>query len=132
LGFELPEMRGDLDSDESAYVEYVSHLLSFPPNFEDLRDEERFEIVRRILFTKFNNWAYEKEIRIWAPLQNEENGTHYLEFEEHLRLIEVIIGAKCTLSIAAIARALSSFTSQVKIKKARAAYDKFEMVEDSE
>lgn len=130
LGFELPEIRGDVENDESAHVCYIKQPLPFPLSFLDLGDSERFEIVRKMLFTKFNNWAYEKEIRAWAPLQNEEDGLHYLEFDGKLHLLEVIIGARCTLQRSEITRALGSLAGEVKIIKARAAYDKFEMVED--
>jgi hypothetical protein len=64
-------------------------------------------------------------------LQNEENGLHYLEFDEKLRLVEIIIGARCTLPRSAITRALGALAGQVKIIAARAAYDRFEMVEVS-
>ena len=76
--------------------------------------------------------SYEKEIRVWAPLQNKENGICYLEFDSKLRLVEVIIGARCALLNSAITRALGSLVGQVRITKARAAYDGFEMVEDEE
>jgi hypothetical protein len=44
-------------------------ILLFPLDFESRPDAERFGIVEKILFTKFDHWRYEKEIRIWAPLQ---------------------------------------------------------------
>jgi hypothetical protein len=47
-------------------------------------------------------------------------------------LVEVVIGQKCEVSRAQITSALRSLAGEVKISKARAAYDKFEMVEDDE
>jgi len=130
LGFEIPEMKGDVENDESAYVSYIAEALYFPPDFSELGDAERFEIVRKVLFTKFKHWEYEHEIRLWAPLQNEENSLHFLEFDEKLRIVEVIIGASCTLPRSEITEALGAWASEVKIIEARAAYDRFEMVED--
>jgi hypothetical protein len=62
-------------------------------------------------------------------LQNEENGLHYLEFDDKLELVEVIRGAKCMLSESAITRALGPLAEHVKVTKARASYEKFEMLE---
>ncbi len=64
-----------------------------------------------------------------APLQHEENGLCFLAFDEKLRVVEVIIGARCKVPLAEIKKALGPAASQVKIIKARAAYDRFEMVE---
>jgi hypothetical protein len=130
LGFEIPEMKGDDVTDACGRVCYIQEPLSFPANFEDLPDSEALAIMRKFLFTKFAHWAYESEIRVWVPLQNEEKGLHYLEFDEKLHLAEVIIGARCTLTRAAIAQALGTLAGEVKIIKARAAYDGFRMVED--
>jgi hypothetical protein len=130
LGFELPEITGDVENDESGLVSYIRNPLSFPSNFEERPDLKRFEIVRKVLFTKFKHWAYEKEIRIWAPLQNEADGHYFLEFDEKLRLVEVVIGARCKLTQSEITHALGSLAGEVKIIKARAAYNRFEMVED--
>lgn len=128
LGFEIPEIRGIPEQDESCYVRYIEKPLPFPMDFAERPDGDRYAIVQTILFTKFDHWKYEEEIRVWAPLQNEESGIHYLEFDQKLRLVEVIIGAKCTLSQSAITRALGSLTRQVEVIKARSAYDRFEMV----
>jgi hypothetical protein len=131
LGFEIPEMTGDVEHDESDYVKYIVDPLYFPPNFLELEDKERFEIERKILFTKFKHWQYEHEIRLWADLQHEEDGLHFMEFDEKLRIVEVIIGAKCKVTRGEITEALGTSAKDVKIIKARAAYDRFQMVEDN-
>jgi hypothetical protein len=130
LGFEIPTILGDVEQDEAGFVKYTAGPLNFPPNFLELEEGKRFEIVRQILFTKFKHWQYENEIRAWAPLQHEDNGLYFLEFDEKLRIVEVIIGARCKVPLSEIEKALGAAASQVKIIKARAAYDKFEMVED--
>jgi hypothetical protein len=132
LGFEIPEMQGNVESDESRLVIYEPTPLKFPSDFADLPDAERFAIVQKVLFTKYEHWAYEEEIRFWAPLQNEENGLHFLEFDDKLKLVEIIIGARSTVTESALKRAIGTPEGQVKIIKARAAYDKFQMVEDED
>lgn len=64
--------------------------------------------MQQILFTKYEHWAYEQEIRVWALLQNEENGLHYLEFDDKLKLVEVIMGARSTVTERSITRALGN------------------------
>ena len=129
LGFEIPDQQGGPD-DESRSVSYISNPLEFPANFEEMPEDEGLKVMEKVLFTKFEHWTYEQEVRVWAPLQNEENGLHYLEFDEKLRLVEVIMGEKCTLQKSAIMLALGEHAAQVQIIKARAAYGEFKMVKD--
>lgn len=123
LGFEIT-------NDEADYVNYLPELLPFPSNFDEMNDSEHSEFARAAIFTKFKHWAYEKEIRVWGPLVNEDHGLYFVPFGNNMRLIEVIIGSRCSLSKAHVVEALGSLVSEVKIRKARAAYDKFEMVEN--
>ncbi len=132
LGFEIPDKHGDPANDEIDHVKYIEKPLQFPANYLSLPDPERFELVRIILFTKFKHWEYEKEIRVFDSLQNEENGLNFVTFGEKMLLTEVIIGRNCTLRRTQIAWALGPLTGEVKISRVRAAYDRFEMVEDEQ
>jgi hypothetical protein len=69
---------------------------------------------------------------VWSQLTNEDKGFYFVPFGETMWLTDVIIGQKCPVSKAQILSALGSLAGDVKISKARAAYDKFEMVEDEE
>jgi hypothetical protein len=131
LGFEIPDLTDDPKSDVG-HVEYVPQLLRCPEleHFEKMSDAEHDAFARAALFTKFEHWAYEKEIRVWSPLASEENGLHFVPFGKDLQLAEVIVGQKSAVSKADVLEVLGSLAGTVKIKKARAAYDKFEMVED--
>jgi hypothetical protein len=133
LGFEVPEITGDGDRDVSKRVDYITTPFQFPSNFLELPFAEKKKHSDRIPFTKFVDWGYEREIRIWGLLRNEEDGLHFFEFnDDRIKLVEVIIGARCTLRGGDITRALGTRFSDVKIRRVRAAYDKFEMVEDGE
>jgi hypothetical protein len=50
--------------------------------------------------------------------------------DKNLRLVEVVKGAECKVPNAKIVDALGPLAKNVEIRKACAAYDKFEMVED--
>jgi hypothetical protein len=131
LGFEIPEMKEDPKSD-AGYVKYGQHLSPFPLNFGDMPESEHDSFARSALFTKYKNWAYEKEIRVWAQLANEDGGFYFVPFGETMRLTEVIIGQRCKVRKMEIVSALGPLVGEVKISRARAAYNKFEMVEDEE
>ena len=132
LGFEIPEITGDPQSD-CDYVKYVDnpHYFDFH-HYEELAEQDSTQIVRKILFTKYKHWLYEHEIRCWSPLEKPEGekNLRFVKFSDKLRLVEVILGARCDTTRAQIVEAVGPTASEIKIIKARAAYDRFQMVED--
>ena len=115
LGFDVPD-------DVARRVEYVTARFPFPES-PTMADSDR------MLWTKFDNWAYEEEIRVWAALDEHEGGIYYKDFDDNLRLIEVIAGAECSVPEHAFQRALKPFPSVMPVK-ARAGFKKFEVVTD--
>jgi len=101
----------------------VSKRLPFPtdPNLAD---------AESMLFVKYSSWRYEREIRIWVALNDEEDGLYYCDFDDTSRLVEVIAGARCTVPEAAIMRALGSLWEKVVVRKARPGFTKFKVVLD--
>jgi hypothetical protein len=60
----------------------------------------------------------------------EKSGDYYFtDFHEHLRLKEVIIGARNSVSRHRIEAILRSQESEVTIRKTRSSYNSFEIVE---
>jgi hypothetical protein len=57
--------------------------------------DENFMI--RVLKTKFKDWAYEDEVRVFARLEEQDPATqlYYKDFDKQLALREVIFGARC-------------------------------------
>jgi hypothetical protein len=115
LGFEVPE-------DTAGCVVYIAKRLPFPT------PPLSIEHSKKMLFTKYTSWEYEKEIRIWARLKEEEDGLYFKDFDDKLRLVEVIVGARCTVPKSAIVRAIAPFTTEINLIKARAGFRKFEIV----
>jgi hypothetical protein len=83
-----------------------------------------------MLFTKFSNWEYEQEVRIWVDLTDEEDGLHFKDFDDKLKLVEIIVGHGCTVPRSAIIRAIAPLTTEVNLIKARAGFKRFEIVTD--
>jgi hypothetical protein len=132
LGFEIPAITGDGGKDIAKKVTYVSRPLRFPPGLLALPQARQLRYVDRIPFTKFKHWAYEKEVRVWGRLSNEEDGLHFFEFERRMKLVEVRVGANCTISRSAIMRAIDVSAGEIRIIKVRAACNRFAMVQDDE
>jgi hypothetical protein len=116
LGFELRDER-------CQKVSYVRNRLPFPP-IPKLND------AQTLLFTKYKNWEYEQEIRVWAELNDKEDGHYFAPFGEELRLVKVIAGARCRLFEDEIAQALGPVVGNIIVMKARAGFKKFEIVKD--
>jgi Protein of unknown function (DUF2971) len=131
LGFEIPDIAGDLLG-ECDYVKYIADPLYFNfYHYDGLDDEERSKITRKVLFSKYKHWQYEHEIRCWATLEKpEKSGLSFVNFSDKLKLVEVIFGARCDTTRAEVIEAIGPAAGEVKMIKARAAYDRFQMVED--
>lgn len=119
-------------NDEVMQVCYEPRPLPFPNNYLELTSQEWPAVVQKVLCTKFDNWKYEEEIRIWVPWQANGEAIQFLDFGNKLHLKEVVLGARCTLPTSAMLRALGPLISEVKLTKARAAHHAFEMVEEEE
>ena len=124
LGFEIPP---DAEKAQTRMTDYISAPLPFPKDFLSLDNQQRLPMMEKVIFTKYDNWEYEHEIRTCTDLEEE-----FFNFCEVLQLVEVIIGAGSKLPTGEIARALGATPDLVTVKKARAAHDKFAMVEDEE
>ena len=113
LGFELPN-----NGEAGQRVEYVENPIKL--NYLNMRT------ANRILFTKYAHWQYEDEIRVWASLDEKSDDHYFKEFDDDLRLQEVIVGPGTRFQNAGYFRLLES----VKLVKARLAFDAFKVVQD--
>ena len=85
-----------------------------------------FETADRLLFTKYEDWRYEQEARIYTTLQDPDpkTGLYVADFGEQLVLREVIAGPLCTVTKQELCDAAGSAT-EVEFKKAGLAFDTF-------
>jgi hypothetical protein len=118
IGFEIPDQAA-----VTRLVEYVPNRLPFPLSL-GLAD------IERMLFTKFQNWEYEQEVRIFLALNDRENGLYFRSFDNLLNPVVVIAGARCTLPKQTLRTALGVFSRTVKLIKSRAGFRSFEVVVD--
>jgi len=102
-------------------VDYVDSRLSVPTEFNE-------EFMKKLLFTKFRHWEYEQEYRIYVQLEEEEGGMYFAEYSDELRLKKVIVGDQSSVKRAELVDALGGLNRNVEAFKARAGFQKFEVV----
>ena len=105
------------------YLDIKSKLASGGLTFED---------AQLILSTKFEQWKYEDEVRIFCDLMDppSSEGLHFYKLKGDVRPIRMILGALCNLSLDEIKRALPEGAS-IKVAKAQLAFDSYSVVINS-
>jgi hypothetical protein len=124
LGFDIPD----------AYllpVIYAKRLLEADLHMKNGRPTQ--ELVDRLIRTKFSDWKYENEIRLFVALDHDsaEGGKYFCSFSEKLQLAEVILGPKCDLPLAGVRELLKQQGSAASVIKARIAFSRFEVLENA-
>ena len=113
-----------------------------PVNYEPKRlqidmkkdfDEGKFgqEKMLRILATKFKDWQYEDEARVFYRLEESDSltGLFYKDFGDDLLLKEVIIGPRCHFGVSDLYNILTKYKDEVKVIASRLAYRSFKVIE---
>jgi hypothetical protein len=122
LGFDIPR-RG------VRKVIYKSKRLrfQFPEQEEQLGLSP--ELQRQLLRVKCHEWAYERERRMFVPLDQaiEVNNLKFRQFDERLVLREVILGPKCAEDLEQL-RGHPALRRGVRVFKARLAWNHFKVV----
>ena len=101
LGFDIPETLAEkVDYEDKRIIEQLEQLRQ---GHDLLRDENLKNRLRR---TKYKDWDYEEEYRVFVPLEEKlkEGTLYFYPFGDNLRLIEVILGPRCILSLDAVQR----------------------------
>lgn len=78
-----------------------------------------------LLYTKHRDWQYEKEVRVYARLEERDaaTGLYFGDFSEHLVLREIITGPLCATTKQEIETAIRD--QHVSIIKGRLAFNSF-------
>lgn len=125
LGFDMPD-----DPSTIFKVDYKPDRLQ---NMLDIKkglcgvDQE---MIEKLLTTKYQDWSYEREYRLFAELNDkEQNGLYYLPFGKDLILREVILGARCKLSVAEVAEAVVKQQHSVHVIQAEPALNSFAIIQ---
>lgn len=123
LGIEIPDER-------VLPMNYQRERLELLLKMTPLEAAIDGEIIKQVVTTKFDDWAYEREWRYIAKLEHRDDvtGFYYVEFSPDFELREIIAGARCERSLADIRKQIFGNTEVIKIVKARAAFGSFSIV----
>jgi hypothetical protein len=127
LGFDIPDAA-------CQEVNYVSELVPFVPTVDPKNPfaPASRKLIDQMHYTKYKDWAYEEEVRMWSTIDEREGDLYFHNFGESLRLTEVILGVGCPHTVALIERAIGPYTGPVEIKRARRSLKRFEMEVETE
>jgi len=119
------------DVKEAARVDYT------PARLKHVIDETKsglrtiVDLTKVALVTKFEEWKYEKEWRLFRDFRDEKpepNGFFYQPFNNHIALREVLIGYRCPLTPEQVAQLVGTPVHDVTIIKVRPSFQEFKMV----
>lgn len=98
------------------------------------RDKTDEQILDALLYTKFESWRYEQEWRALFNLADLEieGGLHFYKFDDNLKLTEVILGADCGLSVAAVSKLVSTHHPEANTIQGRLALGSFKIVPEEQ
>lgn len=88
--------------------------------------------VNRLLRTKFYDWRYEQEMRLFLELDHEtkESGMYFYGFSPDFALREVILGPRCEVPIEGVRAVVKDYSPSVKVSQARMAFSSFRVVQN--
>jgi Protein of unknown function (DUF2971) len=90
LGFDVPNaLVMPMKYDAKRLPEFLPHLLTGDQSAQE-------QAMNRLLSTKFADWRYENEVRLFASLDERDpkSGHCFVEFGDKLKLKEVLLGPR--------------------------------------
>jgi hypothetical protein len=125
LGFDIPR-------DSALFVSYSERRLQAQTKRISQRNDIDDALQQLLLRTKFNDWNYEREIRVKIPLNKSiaDNGMFFWPFGNDLRLVEVVIGPLSNANLFATRADVKAKYPDAKTFKARLAFKSFGIVPD--
>jgi hypothetical protein len=123
----------DVDEEMLWPVSYVKSRLNPERLYTEVAQENmNIEVDYRLLFSKYIDWQYESETRVYTTLKDRNpDGFYFYDFSEQIVLREVIAGPHCMCTEREL-RAATGPTTVVKFAKARLAFNSFRVVTDSD
>ena len=124
LGFEVT-------SPHLVPVIYARIPAKIGTNLETGLPQMNDDIVDQLQRTKFEDWRYEEEMRVYVQLDHDsrESGLYFYPFDSSLVITEIVLGPRCELPTESLNALLGSNEPQVKIIKSTLASRSFSVVE---
>lgn len=111
-------------------VHYRAYLLTLEELGVDCIEELNSDHMKKIILCKYDNWKYEDEYRAWTDINEIDGaGIAFREFDDDLVLKEIILGSNNRLKRSELESAVKAYPQEITLRKARAAFKKFAVVE---
>ena len=126
LGFDVP-------SRYLKKIDYSAERLNIALNESDAGVELNEKLIQKLLFTKYEHWAYEEEYRVYTRLKEPDaiSNLYFKDFGNDLALKKVIVGPMCDATYDDIINILGvSVSTKVVIIKARLAFNTYKVVKN--
>lgn len=123
LGFDVP-------SDRLTTVTYAKNMFEFTLQADGRPAKGT---VDKLISTKFYDWKYEKEVRMWVGLDDSmaEGNMQFADFSAILNLKEIVLGSRSVQRIENVRRLCHKlYDDQVQVSQARIAFTRFEVLEN--
>jgi hypothetical protein len=85
------------------------------------------QISTLALTTKYLDWKYEDEVRIFIAKENEEIGYYYYYFDQKIQLTEIIIGCMNKSKKTDYVKLVKGWKNDVDVKKAKISFINYEL-----
>lgn len=125
LGFDVPDKL-------LAEVIYAENPMRISVDTKTNRPRLTERVMNRLLRTKFSDWRYEDEVRLFVNLDHDtvESGCYFYSFSEDLVLREIILGPRCEIPIERVRQLVSTFAQPVQVIQSRIAFSSFRVIEN--
>ena len=122
----------DVTKEVANQVIYSNSLITIPVDPISNKAAPTTKLVDNILRTKFKDWKYENEWRVFFELKDEveELGMFFAEFNKDIQLKEIILGPNCTATVAKVLSTLKDYDEEVQVMKSRIGFNSFKVVKD--
>ncbi len=123
LGFDIPD-------DHLVPVSYTAKRLVKEAKQLSGTSSINEETMLKFLSTKYAHWKYESEARRFLELEDKdpESALYFADFSEKLKLVQIIVGTRSSVSRSEVSEALGIHQNGVRVFKARLAFRSFRVV----
>jgi hypothetical protein len=124
----------DLRSQVLISYRYAKTPTKIGTNLETGLPQLDDDLVDKLQRTKFENWRYEQEMRVYVQLDRDaqESGLYFYPFDSFFVLTEVILGPRCELPTEGLGPLLGSHTPEIKLIKTTLDSRSFSVIEGVE
>lgn len=115
-------------------VKYITSMRIMESQIYALQSQIDMELMVELLYFKFLDWKYEKEIRLLVKLEEceKENSLYFLPFSNDIIIKKVIIGARGEKVPKDIGKLIKPNYTGVEIIKSRLAFQSYQVIQNKQ